>query len=219
MNEELKKEIEKEYPFYFELLIEIEKFKELGYVVERIYLPEARRQELSELDCMIVTSGYSSIYTREDGNTLLHGIIINTNGNQLGFILIEKIVEEKKVKRFNNSEEYILQLLDDVKISVNCEEGEIFSARTKRSYEQRKNGTGHYYVTMKFFNEKRSLLIHHIVYLRKNSEIPENHIIIHIDNDLSNNRINNLKAVTLSEYHNILKERNKLINFEGDKEE
>lgn len=98
-----------------------------------------------------------------------------------------------------NANEYILRCIREGKISVNCENAEIFSHHMNRNYKQMINWAGYHYLDFKFFGERWSLLVHRIIYLAKYGMIPEGYVIDHIDGNPSNNRIRNLRAVTQRE--------------------
>jgi len=94
------------------------------------------------------------------------------------------------------ADEYILRCIDDGKISVDCENGEIFSHHSGRNFKQMVNWAGYHYLDFKFYGERWSVLVHRVVYLAKHREIPEGYEIDHIDRNTHNNRISNLRAVT-----------------------
>ena len=107
------------------------------------------------------------------------------------------------------ADEYILRCIDEGKISVDCENAEIYSHHSGRNFKQMVNWAGYHYLDFTFFNERWSVLVHRIVYLARHREIPEGYEIDHIDRDTSNNRISNLRAVT--RYEN-LKNRKGRVN-------
>lgn len=98
-----------------------------------------------------------------------------------------------------NADEYILRCFKEGKFSVDYENGEIFSTYLNRNFKQMKTWAGHHYLDFRFLGERRSVLVHRVVYLAKHGNIPEGHVIDHIDRNKSNNGIRNLRAVTHSE--------------------
>lgn len=90
MNEELKKEIEKEYPFYFELLGEIEKIEDLGYVIERIYVSKEQSEQLTGVDILLHSAGLPLIIVRTEENNYFKDAILNEFGESLAFTILKE---------------------------------------------------------------------------------------------------------------------------------
>jgi len=97
------------------------------------------------------------------------------------------------------ADNYILRCIDDGKISVDCEKGEIFPHHSGKNFKQMVNLAGYHYLDFKFYGERWSVLVHRIVYLAKYGGIPEGYEVDHIDRNTHNNIISNLRAVTIKE--------------------
>ena len=215
MNDKLRKQIEKESPFFFELMEEIELLQEIGYDIERIYVSEEQRQQITNTKFLMRNAGLSDVFSKKDGEHYVNNIIINTFGERLGFIVLPQTNISYSCK-FNNETDYVTSLINDRKIKIDFDTGEIYSKKTKKKYEVGITFTGFAYLDLKYYNQKRRILLHNLIYIAKNNKIPADHTIIHMDNNKLNNGINNLKAVTFSEKLKIIKKQNKSLNFDED---
>lgn len=215
MNDKLRKQIEKESPFFFELMEEIELLQEIGYDIERIYVSEEQRQQITNTEFLMRNEGLSDVFSKKDGEHYVNNIIINTFGERLGFIVLPQSNISSSCK-FNNETDYVNSLINDRKIKIDFDIGEIYSKKTKKKYGVGITFTGFAYLDFKYYNQKRRILLHNLIYIAKHKEIPTNHSIIHIDGNKSNSCIKNLKAITLSEKLKLIKKQNKSLNFDGD---
>lgn len=79
-----------------------------------------------------------------------------------------------------------------------------------------KHGQGYYCVSLSKDGKKINKFIHRLVYAAFNGDIPDDLVINHIDEDKTNNDLNNLEAITQKEnvYHGtgIIRNREKQIN-------
>lgn len=214
MDDKLRKQIEKESPFFFELLEEIELLQEIGYDIERIYVSAEQRQQITNTQFLLKDVELSNIFSKKDGEYHINNIIINTFGVRLGFVILPSIDSPNTIK-YQTELEYINSLVKDRKIRIDFDTGEIYSRKSKKKYTIGTTTTGFAYLDLKFYKEKRRILLHNLIYIAKHNEIPEKHLIIHIDGNKINNGINNLKAVTFSEKLKIIKKENESLNFEG----
>jgi len=97
------------------------------------------------------------------------------------------------------TDKYIQRCFREKKISINPWTGDVYSCNMRKKYKQSVKESGYCFLNFKFFNERRSVLVHRIIYIGVHGSIPEHYHIDHIDRNPLNNSISNLRAVTASE--------------------
>lgn len=153
-------------------------------------LPEkeiANEKRCSE--CGSFASGWNSRCQKHDKTVKLAGTCEDWTSRG-------KATNETILSIGNQTDAYIIRCLKEGKISVDCENGEIYSHQSQRNFKQFVNWAGYHYLDFKFFGMRASVLVHRIVYLSKYGAIPDGFEIDHIDRDTHNNKISNLRAVS-----------------------